>query len=373
MFGIKEINLSRVLTEKRREKGITQDELAAYIGVSKASVSKWETGQSYPDITFLPLIASYFGISIDALMNYSPQIERQERHKIYSRLAADFGTKPFEDVISECESLVKKYYSCYPFLLEIAKLYVNHASMAASDERKLEILKFAVSLCERVMSNCREPRHMEAAAGFQAMCHLMSGEPAKVLELLGEDIQHASTSCSTIVSQAYQMLGNPEKAKEILQAELYCGIMKMFSELIMYINLNITDYETAKLAYKRAENLSDIFQMRKLNPNNTAQVYFLGAHIEQIAGNSGETIKMLEKYVDVCMNGFFPFNMRGDDFFDVIEGWLIENIASIPRDEAVVKASMLEIFNDPIFANLRENPEFIKLEQKLNKYIGGKL
>ncbi|WP_419762087.1 helix-turn-helix domain-containing protein, partial [Bacillus mobilis] len=39
-----------------------------YNGITKASVSKWETGQSYPDITFLPLLASYFNISIDELI-----------------------------------------------------------------------------------------------------------------------------------------------------------------------------------------------------------------------------------------------------------------------------------------------------------------
>ena len=44
---MKEINIARVLVNKRREKGVTQDELANYIGVSKASVSKWETGVSH--------------------------------------------------------------------------------------------------------------------------------------------------------------------------------------------------------------------------------------------------------------------------------------------------------------------------------------
>lgn len=41
-----ELNIAKTLLRKRKEKGITQDELANYIGVSKAAVSKWETGQS---------------------------------------------------------------------------------------------------------------------------------------------------------------------------------------------------------------------------------------------------------------------------------------------------------------------------------------
>ena len=69
---MKEINIAKVITHKRKEKGPTQDDLANYMGVSKASVSKWETGQSYPDITLPPQLAAYFAISIDDLMGYTP-------------------------------------------------------------------------------------------------------------------------------------------------------------------------------------------------------------------------------------------------------------------------------------------------------------
>lgn len=41
-----EINIARTIVTKRREKGMTQEELAEFMGVSKASVSKWETGGS---------------------------------------------------------------------------------------------------------------------------------------------------------------------------------------------------------------------------------------------------------------------------------------------------------------------------------------
>ena len=41
-----EINIARTIVTKRREKGMTQEELAEFMGVSKASVSKWETGVS---------------------------------------------------------------------------------------------------------------------------------------------------------------------------------------------------------------------------------------------------------------------------------------------------------------------------------------
>ena len=59
---MKEIHLGRVLSENRRRKGVTQDELAEFMGVSKAAVSKWETESTYPDILLLPRLAAYFDL-----------------------------------------------------------------------------------------------------------------------------------------------------------------------------------------------------------------------------------------------------------------------------------------------------------------------
>lgn len=64
----------------RLEKQVTQEELAEFLSVSFQAVSKWETGVSTPDISLLPKLAIFFGISIDELfeMPYEDQMERIE-------------------------------------------------------------------------------------------------------------------------------------------------------------------------------------------------------------------------------------------------------------------------------------------------------
>ena len=62
------ITIGANIKSLRQKKGITQDELASFLGVTKASVSKWENGQSMPDIILLPEIATYFDVTVDVLL-----------------------------------------------------------------------------------------------------------------------------------------------------------------------------------------------------------------------------------------------------------------------------------------------------------------
>ena len=61
------------LVELRKIHDMSQEELADAIGVSRQTLSKYETGESLPDIEKCRLIANAFGVSIDDLLNYEPQ------------------------------------------------------------------------------------------------------------------------------------------------------------------------------------------------------------------------------------------------------------------------------------------------------------
>ena len=53
----------------RRQKGLTQEELAQALYVTRTAVSKWESGRGYPNIDSLKQIATYFSVSVDALLS----------------------------------------------------------------------------------------------------------------------------------------------------------------------------------------------------------------------------------------------------------------------------------------------------------------
>ena len=73
------INLAEQLKTLRKEKNISQEKLAAYLGISYQAISKWENGNTYPDIQLLPEIARFFGITIDELL----QVEKPDEQALF--------------------------------------------------------------------------------------------------------------------------------------------------------------------------------------------------------------------------------------------------------------------------------------------------
>ena len=65
------IRIGEKIKSLRKQKNISQEVLANYLGVSFQSVSKWENGNTMPDVTMIPAIASFFGVSTDEVFDFN--------------------------------------------------------------------------------------------------------------------------------------------------------------------------------------------------------------------------------------------------------------------------------------------------------------
>ncbi|MBE6880240.1 MAG: helix-turn-helix domain-containing protein [Ruminococcaceae bacterium] len=81
--------LSENLKKYRSLKNLTQEDVAEYLGITPQSVSKWERGECYPDITFLPALADIFETSIDLLIGMDTIRAEQAQHNIH-KTASEF-------------------------------------------------------------------------------------------------------------------------------------------------------------------------------------------------------------------------------------------------------------------------------------------
>lgn len=100
----------------RKEKDITQDELAEVLGVSYQSVSRWENKQCYPDMELLPVIADFFGVTVDKLLGVSEIIEQERVNEYLARFQDAVSCGKIEDGISVVREGVAEYPNNYLLL-----------------------------------------------------------------------------------------------------------------------------------------------------------------------------------------------------------------------------------------------------------------
>ena len=84
------ITLDKNLQSLRISKGNTQDDLADFLGVTHQTVSKWERGENYPDLTLIPPIAEYYNVTVDDLLGVG-EIRKRERIEEYKAESAQYA------------------------------------------------------------------------------------------------------------------------------------------------------------------------------------------------------------------------------------------------------------------------------------------
>ncbi len=119
-------NLKRL----RKSKELTQETLADFLGVSFQAVSKWERSETYPDITMLPAISSFFGVTVDSLLG-TDLIEKESQVKEYCEKYALLWN---ERKIDEARDMLKKAISEFPGNYDLLAKYLNALIHAHHDD-----------------------------------------------------------------------------------------------------------------------------------------------------------------------------------------------------------------------------------------------
>ncbi|MGM9946138.1 MAG: helix-turn-helix domain-containing protein [Lysinibacillus sp.] len=363
---MRHFQFSHVFTNRRKQLGVTQEQIADYVGVSRAAVSKWEKGLSYPDITLLPKLATYFNVSIDELLGYEPQLTKERIAKLYANLAKQFSEKAFEEVEQEIEQLVAEYYACFPFVLKMAQLYINYYSKSSEPTA---ILQRVEQLCLRVKESSEDYQLINEANMIGAYVKLLQGRPTEVLEMLGEEVT-IHLGRDQLVATAHNMLGNAEEAKKILQVSMYQNMLATIATGTEGLLLEVANPTHFDETVDRMKKLIEVFHVETLNVN-TALVFYLKAAIGYAMQNrKTETLEMLKLYVKTCIEIQFPLAVQGDDYFYLLTDWIIKEMsAQAPRDEQSIKKDLLSSASLPAFQLLQEDKEYKALIQNLKHHL----
>lgn len=136
------------LKKLRRERELTQEDVAAHIGVSFQAISKWERGEGYPDITMLPVLANYFSVTVDELIGMDA-LAAQER---YDEINREYEENRVAGRHRENAALMQEALKAYPNdALLLVQLSAAFHHMGDTPEEKREYLNKAVAVEERIL------------------------------------------------------------------------------------------------------------------------------------------------------------------------------------------------------------------------------
>ena len=247
------MELGNNIKELRKQKGLRQEQLAEAMNVSTASVSKWETNQSYPELTLLAELADFFEVSMDALIGHNLKADRMEALIAVMMRAVDARN----DVCaaSLCEKLLRNYPNCdrvidacadayYRLYISTSKkAYMEHCitqtkrlislKQGASDHERLAMLSDLGNQYELLgqwdtAKDCYEKSNINGSNDAAiARCLLHQDRPTEAIEKLSaalvEQVFQQYHSINTL-ADSWLALGDTDKACTAL--EWMCRVME---------------------------------------------------------------------------------------------------------------------------------------------------
>ena len=173
------MNIGTNIYTLRKEKKITQAQLAEKLGVSEQAVSKWENDQCAPDVSLFPIIAEFFGVSIDRLFGYHTSSYNDDVEAIMK--AADDSMNTYKEIEIISEGL-KKYPNSPDLKLYLAFSLSIVNRMSKDEKEKHAAIEKAIKACKEVVNSCGDTEQVDRALNMLRRIYCEIGEFEKAVD-----------------------------------------------------------------------------------------------------------------------------------------------------------------------------------------------
>jgi len=223
------MNIGSNIKRLRRERDITQEQLAEYLNISVSAISQWECGKTAPDISLLAPLANILDVSADALLGIDV-INKEKQIQDIVENAKEYYFTDCERAISILREGLKEYPNSYVLMerlmngLHIKKYDITRTNEISKDET-LILLNEIIKLGEKILAECIDDKHRLWA--LRKLCHVYSdpeiGMTEKAIEL-AEKLPEGEDTRESLLARLYE---GEKKFKQLRE-----NMQRYFSELI---------------------------------------------------------------------------------------------------------------------------------------------
>lgn len=244
------MNIGTVIRTYRKEKNMTQEEMANRLGVTAPAVNKWEKGNSYPDITLLVPIARLLNISLDTLLSFQEELTEEEITQIIMEADQRLKTESYEEVFQWAKQKIETYPNSLMLIWQLAVILdAQRMFQGISDEGEYE--SYILDCYQRVAES--DDEKLRTLAGDSLFGYYLRKEQYDEAE-----------QCLTYFSAQ-----NPERKRK--QATIYSKTNRRQEAYKTFEELMFQELQTLSMAishlsclaiedenYKKAHKLADI-------------------------------------------------------------------------------------------------------------------
>ena len=148
--------MGEVIRRLRKERDMTQEELAEQIGVTSQAISKWENNTGLPDISQIVPLANFFGVSTDTLFDFCAEDKTRDINDYKSRSHQLRNKGLNEENLALWREALGKYPGNFTCKLNLSYALSACASQVIDDDVREKYVKEEIALCERILSGCTD-------------------------------------------------------------------------------------------------------------------------------------------------------------------------------------------------------------------------
>ena len=163
----------------RTQQKLSQGQLAEALDVSRQAISKWERGDGYPDITMLPTLANYFGVSVDELIGMDEISSANRLAKINQKWQENRALGSHKENVELMRNALKTYPNDALLLMQLS---CSLERLDGTEKEKKEYLKESIMLHEQILKYCDDSEIRGAALCNLSDAYYRYGNYEKAVE-----------------------------------------------------------------------------------------------------------------------------------------------------------------------------------------------
>ncbi|WP_324822847.1 helix-turn-helix domain-containing protein [Sinanaerobacter sp. ZZT-01] len=282
------MQVGTIIRKYRKDKNLTQEEVAKRLGVTAPAVNKWENGYSLPDISLLSPIARLLNISIDTLLSHEKELSNGEANRLVEEITKKLESESIDEVFQWMKQRLMEYPNCHYLTLWLTRIFDSQRQMIGlPQEEKYDA--YILDSYTRVLE-CDDVEMKDAAAEslyYFYMNKEQYEQAEQYLTYFSQENPERKRKQAMICSKTGRKDEAYKAYEELLYGE-YQSLNKTFHNIYI-LALEENDYDKAHMLVDKIQKLAHLFEFGEYHEISPA------LELATLEKNETETLHIMER------------------------------------------------------------------------------